>query len=82
MTDELAAPILAWILERVDAGPAEVEARTPLLEEGRLDSLQIVELVNFIESRFGVAIDLEEMLPENFETVEHIVAMVRRAPRA
>jgi acyl carrier protein len=78
---EEAGVVLDWIRENTAHPGADgaLGAQTPLLDEGWLDSLRIVRLVSFVESRFGVAVELEELTPENFETVEHIAAMIERA---
>ena len=39
---------------------------------GAIDSLGIVKLVAFLEQRFGVRIADDEVLPENFESVNAI----------
>lgn len=54
----------------------EVSADESLLDSGILDSASILELVSFLEGRFDFAISDEELLPENFETINAIVALV------
>ena len=49
----------------------------PLLESGILDSLSVLKLVLFIEAQFGVAVDPEALIPENFETVRAICVFLR-----
>jgi acyl carrier protein len=58
-----------------DAGVA-IDDGTNLLEEDVIDSLGIFTLVSFIESKFGVSVDAEEVNLENFETVERIAKLV------
>jgi acyl carrier protein len=55
---------------------AEISADESLLDSGILDSASILELVSFLESRFGIVIPDDELLPENFETINAIVALV------
>ncbi len=43
-----------------------------LFEEGIVDSLGIFRLGNFLEERFGITINPEEYLLDNFETVNAI----------
>jgi acyl carrier protein len=50
----------------------------PLLEKGIVDSWGIVELVEFLRREFGVQVDDSEILPENFQDVRSIAALVRR----
>ncbi len=42
------------------------------IEEGMLDSFDVVNLVTELDSTFGISIDGVDILPENFSTVEAI----------
>lgn len=48
------------------------------VEEGMLDSFDIVSLVDSIEETFGVAISGMDVLPENFNSVDAIIATIER----
>lgn len=48
----------------------------PLLDSGIVDSMGIVQLVGFLESQFGIEVEDEEILPENFETMTSITTFV------
>jgi acyl carrier protein len=50
---------------------------TSLLESGILDSLSVLKLVLFLERQFGVVVAAEDLMPENFETVEAICVYLR-----
>lgn len=59
----------------------EVESHlgdTNLMSEGILDSLDIMNLIMTLESEFDIEIDPEDVLSENFESVEAIVALVEK----
>ena len=47
-----------------------------LLEEGLIDSFEIVNIVVELEEAFHIEIEPEFILPENFQTVESIVNLV------
>jgi acyl carrier protein len=47
-----------------------------LLEEGVLDSLGVLELVNHLQEELGIPIDDEELVPENFASIDAIAAFV------
>jgi acyl carrier protein len=47
-----------------------------LLESGILDSLGVLDLVHFIEQEFSIAVADEELVPENFQTIDRIAAFV------
>lgn len=42
------------------------------IEEGMLDSFDVVNLVSELDSTFGISIDGVDILPENFASVEAI----------
>ncbi len=49
-----------------------------LLERGLLDSLAILKTVTFVEEHFGITIPDDQVLPEHFESVRAIAALVDR----
>ncbi len=74
---EIKASIKDYILEEfVPDGDIDVEDNTNLLEEEVVDSLGIFTLVSFIENKFNVSIDAEEVNLDNFETLESITKLV------
>ena len=48
------------------------------IEEGMLDSFDIVSLVDSIESEIGVAISGADVLPENFCSIDAICETIER----
>lgn len=48
------------------------------LQEGIIDSLGVMELVEFVQSSFGVVVDQREVTPDNFDSVTKLAAFVRR----
>lgn len=48
------------------------------IEQGMLDSFDIVSLVDEIETSFGVAISGADVLPENFCSVDAICDTIKR----
>lgn len=48
------------------------------IEEGMLDSFDVVNLVNDLESTFGISIDGMDVLPENFATIDSIIALLNK----
>lgn len=49
------------------------------IEDGYLDSFDIITLVSELETAFDIVIDGLDVLPENFETVEDICNMVNKS---
>lgn len=56
----------------------ELEDRTSLLSRGIMDSTSVLELVGFLEERFQIAIEDQEIVPENLDSLEAIAAYVMR----
>lgn len=48
------------------------------IEEGMLDSFDMVNLVSELDSTFGISIDGVDILPENFATVEGIEQLLKK----
>ena len=61
---------------RASASHAEFSDCESLLEAGVIDSVTMVDLITFMESRYGITVDEDDMIPENFDTVDAIVSYV------
>lgn len=48
------------------------------LEEGMLDSFDIVTIVDYIEENFGVIIPGDEILPENFNSLIALESIIKK----
>ena len=49
------------------------------IEEGMLDSFDIVSLVDELEECFGVKIQGIDDIPSNFSTVDNIIALLKKS---
>ena len=47
------------------------------LEEGIVDSTGVLELVMFVEEKFDVTVEDEDIVPENFDSVSQLANYVR-----
>ena len=56
----------------------DFEAEQDLIEDEILDSLDIVTLITEINSTFDVSIPAEEVIPENFASLESLWALIER----
>ena len=54
----------------------------PLLEAGIIDSLGVLDVVEFLEQTFHIKIDDDELTPDNFASVRCMVSFVERKTRA
>jgi len=50
---------------------------TLLLESKIIDSVALLKLVIFLEKQFGFVMQPEELIPENFKTIDTICTYVR-----
>jgi acyl carrier protein len=53
-----------------DAG--QLGDSTSFLEAGIVDSTGVLELVLFLEQRFDIKVDQDEMLPQNLDSIDNI----------
>lgn len=64
-----------WILKHAKTAPGPTFSdQTQLLEEGILSSLDIVEFVLFIESLRGEDVDVDDIEPEVFTSIDTLHA--------
>jgi acyl carrier protein len=80
---ETASAVLPVVREHIAAEMlrrpgARIDEDADIIREGILTSLQTVELVMFLEERFGIEIDAEEVEEENFASLGTITALVER----
>lgn len=61
-----------------DVPEAEIEPGLDLVESGVIDSLGLLKVIAWLESHFDIAIDVAEMVPENFSSVEAICGFLDR----
>ena len=68
------------LLERLSDLHPEVdfENNEELIDDGILDSLDIVTIVTEIDDKFGVTIPAEEIVPENFNSAAALMALITR----
>jgi acyl carrier protein len=48
------------------------------LELGIIDSTGVLELVTFVETTFEIKVEDAELIPENLDSVDSLVAFIRR----
>lgn len=62
----------------VEQGVVSLTDADPLIDSGIIDSFGIMALMSFLEEKFSIQITGEELLPENFESIMRISAMVEQ----
>jgi acyl carrier protein len=70
-----------FISENILAGEISVEPETILSDIG-VDSFSIIEIILFIERKFGVSIPHESLTPENFVSVNALVECMNQYKKA
>lgn len=77
--DPTRASVRAFILESFYVADARsLGDDVSLLASGVLDSTGVLEVVAFIEERFGVKVDDEELVPENLDSIGCIARFIGR----
>ncbi len=57
---------------------ADVDANTPLLQSGAIDSLGFLELMTFLGDEFGIVLEDEDFDASNLETAGRLADFVGR----
>jgi acyl carrier protein len=52
------------------------------LEKGIVDSTGIMEVIFFINDEFGIEVEDDEMIPENLDSVNKIIAFIEKKKKA
>jgi acyl carrier protein len=80
MALEAREKIRAFILRNFLEGEAEdvLQDDVSLERSHIVDSAGVLDLILFIEETFDVVVENEEATPENFDTVDAVVAFVQR----
>lgn len=56
----------------------DFEKEDKLIDNGVLDSFDLVALVGEINEAFDVEVEFEDMEPENFNSIENMYAMIEK----
>ncbi|MHC4932974.1 MAG: acyl carrier protein [Planctomycetota bacterium] len=78
--DEIKETVLEYVIDEYieEDDDLEVEADTPLISSGIVDSFSMVSLKAFLEKKYSIRIPDEEATPEAFDTVNKIVVLVQK----
>ncbi len=55
---------------------AGLEETDSFIERGIIDSTGVLEIVSFLETRFGIAMRDDELVPDNLDSIEKIARFV------
>jgi acyl carrier protein len=65
-------------LDEDDDEDIELDANTPLISSGIVDSFSMVSLKRFLEKQYDITIPDEEASADAFDTVTSIVNLIKR----
>jgi acyl carrier protein len=77
---DVTTEIRAYIVERFLFGQQSdrLTNSASFMEQQLVDSTGILEVVMFLESRYGIKVADDELIPENLDSIDRIAAFVRR----
>jgi acyl carrier protein len=69
--------------EAVDLPPgSQIDADTSLFRDQLLDSMSLTNLITFLEDEFGIKVGAMDIVFENLDTVNHMLAFIERKKAA
>ena len=75
-TNLIIEEIKKYIQQNILAETVHIDAVTNLKQAG-IDSFSTVEIILFIERKFGVSIPDEKLIPDNFKTLQSLAETVQ-----
>lgn len=78
--DAIRAEIEKFISDNFIMGRKDIvlDPEKSLIESGIMDSTGVLELVMFLEEKFSIEIDDEELIPENLDTIQNLVNFLQK----
>ena len=77
MTPEtIESNIITFLVNNIVA-PNTIITNTTVLRDIGIDSFSIVEIILFIERKYGVVIPDDKLVPENFRTIQALSVIVK-----
>jgi acyl carrier protein len=67
-----------YIVDEIMVGNqnTKLDPDASLISSGIVDSLALLRLISFLEERFGVTVEDDEVVPDNFETLNVIKELI------
>lgn len=68
-----------FLLSELSAADRErIVADEDLLAAGLLDSLGVLQLTSFLEESFGISVDADDVVADNFRSIDSLIDLVLR----
>lgn len=77
-TQALGEALLDFLRDELGVDAPGLDADTPLVTTGLIDSVGLVRLATFLERQLGIRIPDREINAEHFDTIRRIEAYVQR----
>lgn len=77
-TTDIEREIRSFLVDNFLFGRSEALHEDDSLLGGVIDSTGTIDLVVFLQDRFALIVEEEDVIPENFDSVKHVVAYVAR----
>jgi len=75
--NDFATPLRHFICENfLFGGQDSFSDDASLVEEGIVDSTGVLELITHLESTYGIAIDDDELVPENLDSISNLARFI------
>ena len=68
---------LLEILDEIKPG-FEFEGRTDLVDSGDIDSFDVISLVSELNEAFDIDIPVQDIIPENFNSLAAMMALIEK----
>lgn len=76
MTPVIQEKLLDFITKNFMVERNEIDLDKSLIDEGIIDSFGLIEIGTFMETEFGMTVDEDDMIRENFGSVHKMVAFI------
>ena len=80
-TTDIEQEIRTFITENLLFGRAETLTDDVPLLGNVIDSTGVIELIGFVQERFAISVEDEEVMADNFGSVKNVVAFVEKKLR-
>lgn len=78
MTDNNIHKVRTFIFENLifDSDNGQLGNDDSFMRHGIIDSTGVLELIGWVEDEYGIVFDDEELVPENLDSVNNLVAYI------
>jgi acyl carrier protein len=70
--------LIAEIAVNLDPAKKSITPTEDLISTGLIDSLGIIKLVSFIETKYGIKVNNDEIVPEYFQSLNALAEFVAK----